>query len=118
MSKTVEDILRESGLNDEAIKALDAKVTGAFTTVLSTASAEAEKAANERRMAAQQYETEIAPALDKWANDSANLNARNSYLETLVKKAQEGGFLPDTKIETPAAVETPRGEDGKFVAGK
>jgi hypothetical protein len=114
--KTVEEILRESGLTDEQIKAIDAKAVTALTQVVSTASQDLEKAELAKRAQQQQYDTEIAPALDKWANDSANLAAERDYYKTLALKAKDGGFVPAAEPFTPipgSPVKDPA--TGKFV---
>ena len=80
-------------MTDEQITALDAKVVTGLTQVVSTASQTLEQAELAKRAQQQQYDTEIAPALDKWANDSANLAAERDYYKTLALKAKEGGFV-------------------------
>ena len=115
--KTVQDILRESGLNDEQITALDAKVTAGLTQVLTTATSAQEKAELVSRAQQEQYDKQIAPALDNWANEKATLEAQTAYYKTLAEKAKEGGFIPgDAPFKAPVA-DTTRGADGKFVAG-
>jgi hypothetical protein len=101
MAPTVEEILKQSGLSDDAIKALDAKIVSGFTTVLRTA-AETEAAAAQAKEAAeiarraqqQQYETQIAPALDKWGSDQANLIAERDFYRTQNEQARGAGFVP------------------------
>ena len=114
--KTVEEVLRETGLTDEQIKALDAKVMTGLTTVVSTAAQTLEQAELAKRATAQQYETEIAPALDKWANEKAAQDSRIAAYEAALKAAKEGGFqIPEILLKP---TETPRSEDGKFVANR
>lgn len=120
--KTVEEILRESGLTDEQIKALDAKVISGVTTVLSTASQTLEAAELAKRAQQEQYDKEIAPALDNWANTQTNMAAQLEYYKTLAEKAKEGGFIPASTPFTPpttATTTTPATRDngGRFVAG-
>lgn len=116
---TVEEILKATGLSDEQIKAIDAKAVEGFNKVLTTAAQEKEAAELAKRAQADQYDKEIAPALDKWANDSTNLTAERDYYKTLAEKAKEGGFVPsETPPFKPAAAAVPgRDEAGKFVAG-
>jgi hypothetical protein len=115
---TVEEILKQSGLTDEQIKALDAKVTTGLTQVLTTAASAQEKAELAQRAQQDQYDKTIAPALDTWANEKANIEAQSNYYKTLAEKAKEGGFLPGNEpFKPPAAADTTRGADGKFVAG-
>jgi hypothetical protein len=123
--KTVEEILRESGLTDEQIKALDAKVVAGVTTVLSTASQTLDAAELAKRAQQEQYDKEIAPALDKWANDQTNLAAERDYWKTMAEKAKEGGFIPAATPFTPPTTATTtttttaggRDTSGRFVAG-
>jgi hypothetical protein len=120
MPQTVAEILKASGLTDEQIAALDAKVTGAFTQVLSTASQTLEQAENAKRLQAQQYDQDIAPALDKWANDKAAMETKVAAYEAALKAAREGGFqIPE--ILAPAATVVPGSptkdpRTGQFVA--
>lgn len=110
---TVAEILKASGLDDTAIAALDAKVVEGFTKVISTAEQAHEQAALEKRAQVQLYDQQIAPALDKWANDKAAQDTKLAAYEAALKAAKEGGFqIPD--ILAPAAPRTP---SGQFVAG-
>lgn len=116
---TVEEILRQTGYTDEQIKALDPKVTSAFTQVLSTATAAEAKAAQERaeaeraeRAQKQYYDTSIAPALDGWANESATLKAERDYYRTQNENARAGGFIPK---DAPGFTE--RDAAGRYVQG-
>jgi hypothetical protein len=115
--KTVEEILKESGLTDEQIKALDAKVVSGLTTVVTSSNSDLEKSELARRAQQQQYDQVIAPALDGWANEKANLEAQTNYYKTLAEKAKEGGFLPGTEPFKPPVAAAARDEGGKFVAG-
>jgi len=118
MPKTVEEVLRETGLSDEQIKALDPKVVTGLTSVVSTANQTLEAAELAKRAQAQQYETEIAPALDKWANDKASYDAKMAAYEAALKSAKEGGFQIPEILANPNPNPNPgtRGADGKFVA--
>jgi hypothetical protein len=126
LSRTVEEILRQSGLTDDQIKALDAKVLSGFTTVLSSATDAQQAAARDKEAAelaqrAQQelYANQITPALDSWAIESANLKAERDYYRTQNENARAGGFIPK---EAPSYSPNPnpnppQGPDGRFVAG-
>ena len=114
---TVEEVLRASGMNDEQIKALDTKVLGGFTQVLSTASAAEQQAETAREAAelaqrAQQdlYDRQIAPALDTWANEKAQKEAEVAFYRAQAEAAKVGGFVPK---EAPGYQAT-RNEQGKF----
>lgn len=116
MAKTVAEIMKEAGMSDEQITALDAKVTAGFTTILSTAQTAQDKAELAQRATNQKFETEISPALDAWANDKAALTAKMAAYDAALKAAEEGGFkIPDI-LKAPITAQ-PRTEDGKFVAG-
>jgi hypothetical protein len=112
---TVNEVLKSSGLTDEQIAALDAKVVAGVTQILSTADQTLADAQREKRAVAETFEKEINPALNKWANDSASLTAERDYYKTLAEKAKEGGFTPNVEPFKPPVAE--RGADGKFVAG-
>lgn len=123
---TVQEILKQSGFSDERIAALDAQAITAFGSVL-TAAQQAEKSAQEAREAAElaqrtyedRYKNEIAPALDKWGNDSARLKAEIAFYRTQAETAKEAGFIAsDAPGFTPPPAGTPqRGANGEFVAG-
>lgn len=116
---TVQEVLKQTGLSDEQITALDPKVITGVTTILSTAQQAEEKAANERRLQAQQYDTEIAPALDKWAQEQAVKDAQIAFYKTQLEGAKKGGFLPaDAPLTAPATSDVGRDAGGKFVAGQ
>jgi len=114
---TVAEILKQTGLSDEQIAALDPKATEAFTKVLSDATSTLEQAELAKRAVSQKWDTEISPALDAWANEKAQLTARESYYKALAEKAKEGGFLPGDAPFQPPAAPAPRDANGKFVAG-
>jgi len=116
--KTVEEILKESGLSDEQIKALDAKVVSGLTTVVTSASQTLDAAELAKRAQSDQYETQIAPALDNWANEKASYDAKIAAYDAALKSAKEGGFKVPDILATPAVVDphATRGADGKFVA--
>lgn len=114
---TVEEILKATGLTDEQIKAIDAKAVEGFAKVLSTAAQEKEAAERARTAQADQYDKDIAPALENWANEKATLSARAKYFEELAEKAKEGGFIPGETPFKPPVVDPVRAPDGKFVAG-
>lgn len=123
---TVEEALKQSGMTDEQIKALDAKAISGFTTILTTASAAEAKAVADREAAelarrAQQdmYKNEIAPALDQWASDKANLEATTEFYRKQNESARANGFVPKDApgYTAPTAPAQPRGGNGEFVAG-
>jgi hypothetical protein len=117
---TVEEVLKASGMTDEQIKALDAKVMGGFTQVLSTAAQEREKAELERRKVEDTFANEINPAITAWASDKAGLEAKVAAYESALKNAKESGFNVPEILNTPVKVnpDTVRNSDGRFVAAQ
>ena len=122
MPKTVEDILRESGLSPEEIKALDSKILSGVGNVLnaSFASEQAASQAKEQaeltmRAQKQMLETEINPALDSWATEKANLEAQVAFYRTQNESARTGGFVPQ---DAPGFKAPAQGADGRFVANQ
>jgi hypothetical protein len=122
---TVEEVLKASGMTDEQIKALDAKVMQGFTGVITaaeTAKTEATKALEAAELAKRAqlatWNEQINPALDKWANEKANIEAERNYYKTLAEKAKEGGFVPSVEPFKPTTT-TPAQDPntGKFVPG-
>ena len=113
---TVAEILKASGMTDEQIAALDAKVVTGFTTVLSTAEETQTKADEARRLQAAQYDQEIAPALTNWANEKAGLETKMAAYDAALKAAKEGGFKVPEILSIPEV--TPgspiRNADGTF----
>lgn len=117
---TIEEILKQSGLTDDQIKAIDARAMSGLTTVLTTATASEQAAATERQKAelaqrAQQdlYSKEIAPALDAWATEKANKEAEIAFYRTQAEQAKVNGFVPK---EAPGYKHPERNADGTFVA--
>ncbi len=99
--KTVAEILKETGLTDEQISALDPKVTAGLTTVVSTAAQAQEAAENAKRLQAQQYDQEIAPALDAWGNEKAQKDAEIAFYKAQLEGAKAGGFVPAALPNAP-----------------
>src|SRR6266851_6742164 len=116
--KTVAEILKETGLTDEQISALDPKVTAGLTTVVSTAAQAQEAAENAKRLQAQQYDQEIAPALDAWGNEKAQKDAEIAFYKAQLEGAKAGGFVPAALPGAPAPAAPARTPDGKFVANQ
>jgi hypothetical protein len=109
---TVQEVLKESGFNDEQIAAMDQKAVAAFTNVLSTA--EAAKQAN-----IDFYDNQIAPSLVAWdaeksriENEKARLSAEAMFYKTQAEEAKKSGFIPN---DAPGF--QPRDAGGRYVAG-
>jgi len=115
---TVSEILKQTGLTDEQIAALDPKAISAFGGVLSTAeqerqraAAERERAEIERRSNAQFYDESIAPALNSWGSEKAAKDAEISFYKSQLESARSSGFVP---VDPP---EPRRDGQGRYVAG-
>jgi len=127
MPITVEQILKQSGISDEQIKALDAKLLQGFSTVAeqvnaaeSAALAAKEEAERVSRAQKDMYENQIAPALDNWATEKANLEAERAFYRTQNEQARSGGFVPkDAPTFKAGDADTNAGRDnnGRFVPG-
>lgn len=154
---TVQEVLKQSGLNDEQIAALDAKAITAFTGVLTTAE-QAQKAAQEAAAKAEQdrqaavqatekaeqeriaakaaqdaaeiakrsneqfYDESIAPALNNWGTEKANLEAQAAFYRTQNEAARAAGFVPtEAPGFQPQNPQQPnnqqRDSQGRYVAG-
>jgi hypothetical protein len=116
MPKTVEDVLRESGLTDEQIKAIDQKAMQGLTTYAQSANQSLEAAELAKRAQSDLYEKEIAPALDNWTKEKADKDARMAAYEAALKSAADSGFQvpPILANRTPSPERNPAGQ---FVAG-
>jgi len=159
---TVQEMLKQSGLSDEQIAALDAKAIGAFSGVLTTAEQKeqagqkaqeeavrlaqvAEQAKKDSDQAAQQaaqareaaelaqrsnskfYEETIAPALNNWGTEKANLEAQAAFYRAQNESARAAGFVPaEAPGFTPQTFQPtngqpqnnqPRDGQGRYVAG-
>jgi hypothetical protein len=124
---TVAEALKAAGMTDAEISAIDAKATGAFTTILGNAETQQQQALADRERAEltqratnQMFEQEITPALNAWGQREANLTAERDYWRTMAEKAKTGGFMMD---QPPFALSTPppppgqpRNMNGQFVA--
>jgi hypothetical protein len=118
MAKTVAEILKETGLTDEQIAALDAKVVTGFTTILSTAEQAREKAELAQRATAEKFENDINPALNQWANEKGAYETKFAAYQAALKAAEEGGYTIPPMLKEATVKPTPaRAEDGKFVPG-
>jgi hypothetical protein len=127
MAKTVEEILKESGLTDEQIAAIDAKAREGLTRVVTSANESEERASLALRAQREEYDKNIAPALASWADRDTAISTENAAMKTFLQKVRDGGYLPP---EVLAAIPTlspnpnpnpnpsaTRGPDGKFVPG-
>lgn len=144
---SIREILKQTGMTDEQINAIDTKALSALDAYGSTVEQQAAQAAQagakaeadrQAALAAQQqaelaqrsnvefYETKIVPSLTGWEaeqkklqSDVTNAEARAAYYQTLIDKAKENGFVPG---ETPAfvapVIPARNPNDGRFVPGQ
>jgi len=125
MPKSVADILRESGLTDEQIKAIDSKALTALDGYATQANQSLEKAELTLRAQREEYDKNIAPALANWADRDTALSTKLAAAETYIAKLRDSGYLPKEIVDaapsfgspSPGATPGTRGADGKFVAG-
>ena len=117
MPATVADILRQSGLSEDQIKTLDTKVLTGFETVITQSQQQLENAELARRAQEQMYAEQIAPALDKWGNEKARLEAEAAFYRAQAEGAKVGGFIPTDAPGFVAPGQQARSETGQFVAG-
>jgi hypothetical protein len=127
MAKTLAEILKETGLSDEQISAIDQKAMDGLTRIVTSANDTLERAEFARRAQHEEYDKNIAPSLAKWADNDAILSTENAALKTWAQKVKDSGYLPAEVVAAmptfgavsanPQATSTVRGPDGKFVAG-
>lgn len=128
MPITVEQVLKSSGLNDDQIKALDAKVLEGLGSVAAqinatetAALAAKDEAERTSRAQKEMYDNQIAPALDNWATEKANLEATAAFYRTQNEQARSGGFVPKDapgyKAGSDPDPNAARDGGGRFVAG-
>jgi hypothetical protein len=109
---TVAEVLKQSGMSDEQIAAIDAKAIDALGTYAATATADRERGELAQRSAEQLFNDQINPALNAWGNKEANLTAERDYYKAQAEGAKAGGFVADVPPFVPAQS---RGAGGQFV---
>lgn len=128
MPKSVAEVLRESGLSDEQIAAIDAKAMEGLTRIVTSANEDREKAEFALRAQREEYDTRIAPALANWADTDTKLSTENAALKTWVQKVKDSGYVPKEVLEAMPSFGTPssaaadpahagRDPNGRFVPG-
>jgi hypothetical protein len=128
---TVEEILRNAGIGDEQVRALDPKTITAFGGVLS----EAERVRQEARAAQEQaelaqrsytdlYQNQIAPSLIQWdeerqrlENERAQIMAENAYYKAQAQGARDAGFIASDAPPFQSGYQQGRDSQGRYVAG-
>jgi hypothetical protein len=124
---TVKEILLQTGISEDDISKMDAKLMQGFESVLATSSsaqaaAEAAQAAaaEEKRQLKYMFDNEINPGLLSWGSEKSVYDARLQYMEKLLEGAKANGFIAGefpAGIKTTVQADTARGSDGKYVAG-
>jgi hypothetical protein len=109
---TVQEVLRQSGFNDDEIAAMDGRAITAFSSVLSRAEQEKQDNINF-------YENSIVPSLTAWdeekqriENEKARVAAEAAFYRTQAEEARKSGFIPG---DAPS-FQTRDGQ-GRYVAG-
>src|SRR6516164_3104587 len=113
MAPSVRDILKQTGMSDETITALDANVLKAFESVLTTATSSQEDAAEKLRLQQDLYDREITPALNAWGSEKATLEAERDFYKKQNEGARTGGFIPKDAPVHVAPTQDPG--TGRFV---
>lgn len=128
MPKSVAEILKESGLTDEQISAIDAKALEGLNKYATEANSNLEKAELALRAQREEYDKNIAPALANWADRDTTISTKVAAYETFINKMKDSGYIPPEILKemptfgAPATpvVATPgspvRTPDGRFVA--
>lgn len=124
---TVADILKANGMSDADIAKIDSAAMAHLGKVLDTASiAETkarelnEQAALENRAAREMWDQKVSPALDRWGNEKANIEAERDYYKRQAQGAKEAGFIAKDApgYQPPAGgAGQPQGSDGRYVSG-
>jgi hypothetical protein len=121
---TVEEMLRQAGLNDDEIKALDQRATTAFNSALTQAETLRSDAQEAERRYQHLYTNEMVPALNKWGTDAAQKDAEIAFYRAQLEGARTAGFIPkDAPGYAPAAAapqphdQPTRGPDGRYLPG-
>jgi hypothetical protein len=119
---TVEEMLRQAGLNDEEIKALDQRAMTGFNAALTKSAEDLATAQEAERRYQHLYQNEMVPALNKWGTDAAQKDAEIAFYRTQLEGARTAGFIPkEAPGYTPPAPqphEQPtRGPDGRYLPG-
>lgn len=117
---TVEEVLRQSGFNDQQIAEMDQRAITAFSGVLTSANQQREAAELAQRNNVDFYENRIAPSLVAWDeekqrmdNERARAQAEVAFYRTQNEQARAAGFVP---TDAPG-YQPPRDGQGRYVAG-
>ncbi len=109
---TVAEVLLQSGFSQKEIDNLDQRATTAFSSILSSAEQERQRAELEKRANVEFYETKVMPGLLAFDDERLALEGRAVKAEREANyyraAAQSAGILPGE--------EPPRDGQGRFVA--
>jgi hypothetical protein len=117
---TVAQILKDSGFSDDQIAAMEPKAITAFSSVLNSATAERERAQQERQANADFYDRQIVPSLTGWEeekqrldNERARVSAEAAFYKAQNESARAAGFIA---TDAPGYAQ-PRDNQGRYVSG-
>jgi hypothetical protein len=117
---TVEQVLRQTGFNDEEIQRLDQRIVSGVGNVLTAATAAQEAAELAQRSNREFYDQTISPALNSWDQErnellskAANAEATAEFYRLQNAQAREGGFVAKDAPNYSQA----RDNNGRYVAG-
>lgn len=123
---SIEEVLKATGLSDEQIKALDAKVVQGLTQwgdgIVGTSNQLKEAAELKERQVRDMIAKEVNPALNNWENEKAAYAAREAAYKQAFEAAKAGGFIaPEINVQIPTSPTSdpnnpPRNAQGQFVA--
>lgn len=125
---TIQEVLKATGLTDEEIAKLDAKVVTGLQQwgdqTIQTAAQKEEAAALNQRKINDYISNELNPALNNWANEKTAYEAKIAAYNTAFEQAKAAGFIaPEINVGSPTldtnGGQPPRDpQTGQFVAGK
>jgi len=117
---TVAQVLKDSGFTDEQIAQMDQRAITAFGGVLNNATAERERAQQERQANADFYDRQIVPSLTGWEeeklrldNERARIAAEAAYYKAQNESARAAGFIAS---DAPGYQQS-RDNQGRYVSG-
>ena len=111
---TVAEVLKQTGMTDEQIAALPPTAITGFNTLVTTATEAQERAELAARANRELYDQQIAPALDGWGNEKANMQAELAFYKAQVEGGKAAGFVP---ADAPTFAGQQRNQQGQFVEG-
>jgi hypothetical protein len=119
---TIAEILKQTGMSDEKIAAIDAevlqKLDGWGTQTISTAQQLKEAAELKQRQVQDYFNNDINPKLNEWEKEKVTRDMETAALRKALDEAKAAGYqVPDITIGTPQNNGQPqRNDKGQFVA--